>query len=76
MGTIETFGLSQRRATDIALSFSDYITAENQNATRYDQLSAETHAFIAGVERVANAPVTLISTNFDRFGVIDRRNWR
>jgi adenylosuccinate synthase len=62
-------------ATDIALSFSDYITAENQNATRYDQLSAETHAFIAEVERVANAPVTLISTKFDRFGVIDRRKW-
>jgi adenylosuccinate synthase len=63
-------------ATDIALSFSDYITAGNQNATRYDQLSVETHAFIAEVERVANAPVTLISTKFDRFGVIDRRNWR
>lgn len=63
-------------ATDIALSFSDYITAENQNATRYDQLSVETHAFIAEVERVANAPVSLISTKFDRFGVIDRRDWR
>jgi adenylosuccinate synthase len=63
-------------ATDIALSFSDYITAENRTATRYEHLSAETHAFIAEVERVANAPVTLISTKFDRFGVIDRRNWR
>jgi adenylosuccinate synthase len=63
-------------ATDIALSFSDYITAENQSATRYDQPSVETHAFIAEVERVANAPVTLISTKFERFGIIDRRNWR
>jgi adenylosuccinate synthase len=63
-------------ATDIALSFSDYITAENQNAKRFEQLSAETHAFIAEVAGVANAPVSLISTKFDRFGVIDVRDWR
>lgn len=63
-------------ATDIALSFSDYITAENQNARRFDQLSTETHAFISEVERVANTPVSLISTKFDRLGVIDLRDWR
>ncbi len=62
-------------ATDIALSFSDYITAENREAKRFEQLSVETRNFIAEVERVANAPVSLISTKFDRFGVIDLRDW-
>ena len=63
-------------ATDIALTFADYIIAENQNARRFDQLSYETQKFIAEVERVANAPVSLISTRFHKFGVIDRRTWR
>jgi adenylosuccinate synthase len=63
-------------ATDIALTFADYITAENQNARRFDQLSNETKEFIAEVERVANAPVSLISTRFHRFSVIDRRTWQ
>jgi adenylosuccinate synthase len=63
-------------ATDIALTFADYITAENRNARRFDQLSVETKEFIAEVERVANAPVSLIATRFHRFSVIDRRTWR
>jgi adenylosuccinate synthase len=63
-------------ATDIALTFADYITAENQNARRFDQLSNETKDFIVEVERVANAPVSLISTRFHRFSVIDRRTWQ
>jgi adenylosuccinate synthase len=63
-------------ATDIALTFADYITAENRNARRFDQLSNETKEFVAEVERVANAPVSLIATRFHRFSVIDRRTWR
>ncbi|MEH2564295.1 adenylosuccinate synthetase [Bradyrhizobium sp. AZCC 2289] len=63
-------------ATDIALTFADYITAENRNARRFDQLSVETKEFIAEVERVANAPVSMIATRFHRFSVIDRRTWR
>lgn len=63
-------------ATDIALTFADYITAENQNARRYEQLSNETKRFIEEVEFVSNAPVSLISTRFHRFGVIDRRSWK
>ena len=62
-------------ATDIALTFADYITAENQKAIRFERLSKETRDLIAEVEQVANAPVSLISTCFDRFGVIDRRIW-
>jgi adenylosuccinate synthase len=63
-------------ATDIALTFADYLNAENANARRFDQLSSETKKFIVEVERVANAEVALIATRFHRFGVIDRRNWR
>jgi adenylosuccinate synthase len=62
-------------AADIALTFADYLTAENQNATTFDQLSNETKSFIAEVERVTNAPVSLISVRFARGGVIDRRSW-
>lgn len=62
--------------TDIALTFADYIAAENQNARRFDQLSVDTKRFIAEVEHVANAPVSLIATRFHRFSIIDRRTWR
>ena len=62
--------------TDIALSFSDYISIENRKARRFEQLTHDTRIFIEDVERIANAPVTLISTCFEKFGVIDRRNWR
>ncbi|MGA7807673.1 adenylosuccinate synthetase [Bradyrhizobium sp.] len=63
-------------ATDIALSFSDYISVKNRKAQIFDMLTAETHEFIASVEAVANAPVSLISTQFAKSGVIDRREWR
>lgn len=63
-------------ATDIALSFSDYISELNQRARRYQQLTTETRDFIEGIERVANAPVSLISTRFEARGIIDRRTWR
>lgn len=62
-------------ATDIALTFSDYIDKENQAARRFDQLTADSVNFIEEVERVAGAPVTLIGTRFDRRSVIDRREW-
>ncbi|MBX3424037.1 MAG: adenylosuccinate synthetase [Pirellulales bacterium] len=61
--------------TDIALTFVDYISDKNQNARRFDQLSPETLRFIEEVERVANAPVSLISTRFHYRSVIDRRSW-
>lgn len=63
-------------ATDIALSFADYISIENRKARRYQDLTDETRHFIEGVERVTNAPVSLISTRFERRGIIDRRTWR
>jgi len=63
-------------ATDIALTFADYLGRENADARRFEQLSTETKDFIAEVERVANAPVSLVSTRFHRRGLIDRRTWR
>ncbi len=60
-------------ATEIALTFVDYLDKRNRDARRYDQLQPETILFIEEVERVAGAPVTLIGTRFDPRSVIDRR---
>jgi len=62
-------------ATDIALTFTDYIDKNNEHARRYEQLTDRTVNFIEEVERVAAAPVSLICTRFDRRSVIDRREW-
>jgi adenylosuccinate synthase len=62
--------------TDVALTFVDYIKRQNQDARRFEQLTVETIHFIEEVERVAGAPVTLISTGFaDRPSIVDRRSW-
>jgi adenylosuccinate synthase len=44
-------------------------------AKRFDQLNDDTIRFIQEVERVALAPVTLISTGFNSRSIIDRRSW-
>lgn len=62
-------------ATDIALTFTDYISKENIKAKRFEQLTQETINFIQEVERVAGAPVSLISTGFNSRSIIDRRSW-
>jgi len=62
-------------ATDIALTFTDYINKINVDAMRYEQLTLETLNFIEEVERVTETPVTLISTGFNEHSVIDRRLW-
>jgi len=63
--------------TDIALTFADYLTKKNEEARRFEQLEAATLRFIGDVERVAGAPVSLISTRFDHpnRSIIDRRAW-
>ena len=63
--------------TDIALSFADYIDIKNREARRFEQLTQATINFVEEVERVAAAPVSLISTRFDypHVSIIDRRNW-
>jgi adenylosuccinate synthase len=62
-------------ATDIALTFVDYLDIKNRNARRVDQLQPDTIRFIEEVERVAGVPVSLISTRFHVRSVIDRRAW-
>ena len=61
--------------TDIALTFVDYISVENRKARRFEQLTPETLRFIEEIERVAGAPVSLITTRFDYRSIIDRRAW-
>lgn len=51
-------------ATDIALTFVDYLDASNERAQSFDALTPDTQAFIRRVADVANAPVTLISVGF------------
>jgi adenylosuccinate synthase len=62
-------------ATDIALTFLDYLDSANRAACRFEQLTHETIRFVEEVELVANAPVSLISARFDGRGLIDRRRW-
>ena len=62
-------------ATDIALTFIDYISKANSEVHRFEQLNEETINFIHEVERVGNAPVSLVSNGFDKYSVIDRRLW-
>jgi adenylosuccinate synthase len=61
--------------TDIALTFADYIHVGNRDARRFEQLNEETLRFIAEIEYVASAPVSLIATRFDHRSIIDRRAW-
>ena len=61
--------------TDVALTFTDYLDIKNREARRFEQLTEETILFIEEVQRVAGAPVSLISTRFHRRSIIDRRNW-
>jgi len=61
--------------TDIALTFTDYISISNEKARRYDQLTVETRQLIEELERCSGVKVSLIGTTFDYRAVIDRRNW-
>lgn len=62
--------------TDIALTFTDYISKGNEKARRYEQLTSETREFIQELEICSGSKVSLISTCFDYRSIIDRRNWR
>jgi adenylosuccinate synthase len=62
-------------ATDVAITFVDYLDGQNRKARRFDQLTSETVRFVEEVEQVAGVPVSLIVTRFDARSVIDRRHW-
>ena len=68
--------------TDIVLTFADYLKSTNSKARRFEQLDPETIKFVEELERVSQAPVSLINTRFSRDpdasdlrSLIDRRNW-
>jgi adenylosuccinate synthase len=61
--------------TDIALTFVDYLDIQNERARRFELLTRETINFIEELQRVAAAPVSLISTRFGFRSIIDRRAW-
>jgi len=63
-------------ATDVAVTFADYLDKRNRGAHRFDQLTRETIGFIDDIEHVAGCRVSLVSTDFDRRAVLDRREWR
>lgn len=62
--------------TDIALTFTDYISILNEKARRFDQLTAETRQFIEEIESCSGVKVSLIGTGFDYRAIMDRRNWK
>jgi adenylosuccinate synthase len=70
--------------TDVVLTFADYLHADNKDARRFEQLDIDTIKFIEELERVSQAPVSLINTRFPREegqqidlrSVIDRRTWK
>jgi adenylosuccinate synthase len=62
-------------ATDIALTFADYLDVRNREAWRFDQLTSQTRRFVEEIETTVRLPVSLIAANFDGRGLIDRRHW-
>ena len=63
------------RPTDIALTFTDYLTIANRAAKRFDQLEPNTINVIEEIERVSQARVSLVGTGFNPRSIIDRRAW-
>ncbi|KFE71363.1 adenylosuccinate synthetase [Hyalangium minutum] len=61
--------------TDVVLTFVDYLAASNRSARRFEQLTPEVHHLIEGIERVAQAPVSILSTGFGFQNILDRRAW-
>jgi adenylosuccinate synthase len=61
--------------TDIALTFTDYLSPKNASAMRFEQLHPDTINFIQEIELVTRARVSLIATGFSTRSIIDRRLW-
>ena len=60
-------------ATDIVLTFADYIHKSNRNAATFDDLTQETKEMIKHLEQMTGVHVTLIAVGFGRQKIIDRR---
>jgi adenylosuccinate synthase len=61
--------------TDVVLTFLDYLAASHRSARRFAQLTPEAHRFIESIERVAQAPVSLLSMGWGFRHILDRRAW-
>lgn len=62
-------------ATEIALTFADYLGMVNREAGSFADLNTEAQEFIRRIDRVAGVPVTLVSKAFAADGVIERGDW-
>jgi adenylosuccinate synthase len=62
-------------ATEVAVTFADYLAISNRDARSFSDLTSDTQEFIRKVERVAGAEVTMVSKAFARDGVLDRGGW-
>lgn len=70
--------------TDVILTFADYQHDKNKHAVRFEQLHEDTIKFVEELQRVAQAPVSIINTRYphdepkplDLRTRIDRRSWR
>lgn len=59
-------------ATEIAVTFADYISASNVHAGSYEDLTSETRDFVLRVEQVTGQPVAMISSGPHRTNMIER----
>lgn len=58
--------------TDIALTFLDYLTMEDEGKTDWADLSPKSKGFIEYVETLTGVPCTLLGTGGQRWNVIER----
>ena len=61
-------------ATDLALTFADYLDPANAEARTYEDLTPETRDFIELIEQEIGLPVSLVSVGFFPGCIIDRRS--
>jgi adenylosuccinate synthase len=59
-------------ATDIAVTFADYLGVENRKARTFAELNEAARTFIRRVERVTGVEVSLVSKEFAIDGVLER----
>lgn len=62
-------------ATEIALTFADYLGIANRDAQSFGDLNHDTQEFVRRAERVAGVPVALVSKDFAEDCVLERGTW-
>ena len=60
-------------ATDIVLTFADYLSSNNENARNYPELSDETREMIEKLEELTGVSVSIIASGAGNEFIIDRR---